>query len=51
MQLDRWQRQLLSDLSVLDLAGFLKAEPLHSFRQVGRASNGAATAKSLELDV
>jgi hypothetical protein len=51
MQLHGRKRQLLCDLSVLDLACVLKAKTFHSLGQVRAAGNRASTAKRLELDI
>ena len=51
MQLDGGQAQLLGDLGVFDLHGGVERHAADELGEVGRARDGAAAAKRLELDV
>ena len=51
VELDGRQAELLSDLSVLDLARLLERHTLDTLSHVGRASNGRAASKSLESNI
>lgn len=51
LTLHGWQRKLLRNLGVPDLARLLQRHTPHQLGQVGAARDGAAATKRLELDI